>query len=206
MPTITAIQPQVRSENRVNVHLDGKYWISLDIQQVVDLGIRMGLQIDELQKASIEKESSFGKAYAAALNYVSIRIRSEKEIRDYGFRKRWEPELTERVLERLKVKGYLNDAEFARRWAENRQLSKPMSKRRLMQELMKKGIYGEELNVATEDFDEVPLIDRLIEKKAKKYADDREKFIGYLQRQGFSYDVIKDALTRYDERVDEPSV
>lgn len=196
MPRITAIQPQVRSENRVNVHLDGKYWVSLDIQQVIDMGVKVGVEIDEPTKASIEKESSYGKAYAAALNYVSIRIRSEKEIRDYGFRKRWEPELTARVIERLKAKGYLNDADFASRWAENRQLSKPMSRRRLTQELRQKGIQGEELEGALAAFDEAPMLQRLIEKKAAKYKEQPDKLKAYLLRQGFSYDAINAALSQ----------
>ena len=133
------------------------------------MGVKVGLEIDEQAKATIEKESTFGKAYAAALNYVTIRIRSEKEIRDYGFKKHWEPELTDRVIARLKIRGYLNDALFASRWAENRQLSKPMSKRRLTQELRQKGIYGEELDGALHGFDELSMLRRVIEKKAMKY-------------------------------------
>lgn len=194
MPRITAIRPQVRSDSRVNIDLDGKYWVSLDIQQVIDLSIKVGLELDESAQAAIEKEGQFGKAYAAALNYLSIRVRSEKEVRDYGFRKRWEPELTERVVERLKVKGYLNDADFASRWAENRQASKPISKRRLVQELRQKGIAGEELEAVVAGFDEAPLLRRLIAKKAAKYKDQPDKFKAYLLRQGFSYEAIKDAL------------
>lgn len=198
MPRITAIKPQIRSENRVNVHLDGAYWVSLDIQQLVDLGVKVGLEIDDATKASIEKESSFGKSYAAALNYVSIRIRSEKEIRDYGYRKRWEPELAERVIERLKAKGYLNDAVFASRWTENRQLSKPISKRRLTQELRQKGIHGDDLEGALAGFDELAMLRRIIEKKAAKYKEQPDKLKAYLLRQGFSYDAITSALSGRD--------
>lgn len=194
MAIVTAIQPQVRSENRVNVHLDGKYWVSLDIQQVVDLGIKINLEVDDVLKRFIEKESFFGKAYAAALNYVSIRVRSEKEIKEYGFRKKWEPEQTERVIERLRTKGYLNDASFAARWAENRQLSKPMSKRRLEQELRQKGIGSEEVEAALTDFDEKEMLRRVVEKKALKYKDQPDKFKAFLLRQGFSYDAIKEVL------------
>lgn len=199
MARITAIQPQIRAEHRVNVHLDGSYWVSLDIQQVVELGIKVGRDIDEATKALVEKESSFGKAYAAALNYVSIRIRSEKELRDYGFKKRWEPELTERVIERLRAKGYLDDSAFAVRWAENRQLSKPMSRRRLSQELRQKGIRGDDLSAAMEKLDEAAMLRRLIDKKAGKYKDDPTKLTAYLLRQGFSYDLVREALAERDE-------
>ena len=39
---ITDIKQGVRNENRVNIYINGKYSFSLDIAQVVDLGVKVG--------------------------------------------------------------------------------------------------------------------------------------------------------------------
>ncbi len=195
---VTDITAQRRSEQRVNIFLDGAYWVSLDIVQVIDFGISIGREISESQKAKIETESVFGKAYAAALNLISIRFRSEKEIRDYAWRKKWEPEIAERVIERLVAKGYLNDQRFAERWVEGRASTKPMSKRRVAMELAKKGVARDQADQALSTFDDERSLRAVISKKRSRYGD-RQKFIQYLMRQGFAYGDITTALQETEE-------
>ena len=71
--TVTALSPQVRDSDRVNVYIDGKYDFSLDISQVVDLGIKAGQVLSKEELASLKQESEFGKLYARTLEYVLMR-------------------------------------------------------------------------------------------------------------------------------------
>jgi regulatory protein len=103
--------------------------------------------------------------------------------------------LTERVFDRIILKGYVNDEAFAEYWVENRQLRKGISKRKLQAELAAKGVdrsIVEFLLSKTERSDDDE-IQKIIEKKASRY-DDEQKLIAYLARQGFSYDDIKEAI------------
>ena len=84
---ITDIKQAVKNENRVNIFVNGKYSFSLDIAQVVDLGIKKGLIITEEQLADYKKASEFGKAYQRALEWVLTRPRSESEVKDHIIRK-----------------------------------------------------------------------------------------------------------------------
>ncbi len=84
---ITSISVQVRNPDRVNVSVDGKYRLSLDVWQVTELGLRNGAEVTEEELAKWEEESAFGKLYARALEYTMIRPHSAKEIRDYLWRK-----------------------------------------------------------------------------------------------------------------------
>ena len=129
-------------------------------------------------------------------NLVHIRQRSTKEIRDYLWRKQYEPEIAERVMERLEQKGYLRDQQFAKSWVQSRSLTKPMSRRRLSQELSQKGIKDEAKSVALADFDEEAALRQIIEKKGRlsRFRNDKQKFIQYLARQGFSFDLIQSCL------------
>ena len=84
---ITDIKQAVKNENRVNIFVNGKYSFSLDIAQVVDLGIKKGLIITEEQLADYKKASEFGKAYQRTLEWVLTRPRSESEVKDHIIRK-----------------------------------------------------------------------------------------------------------------------
>ena len=44
---ITSLSAQVRNPDRVNISIDGKYRLSLTIGQVVDLGIKPGIEVDD---------------------------------------------------------------------------------------------------------------------------------------------------------------
>ena len=84
---ISSISAQLRDPNRVNVSIDGRFRFSLDIAQIVDLGVKQGQEIDETRLAELEEASQFGKLYARTLEYCLSRPHSEKEVRDYLWRK-----------------------------------------------------------------------------------------------------------------------
>lgn len=211
---ITSISAQKRDKDRINVFVDGKYRFSLGIFQLGDLGIKIGQEYSEDELVAIEEESSFGKLYMRALEYCLMRPHSQRELKDYlyrktrdtrtkegGIRKGVSVALTERVFDRLLEKGYINDEKFAAYWIENRNLRKGSSKRKLSAELSSKGVdrsITERLLGETER-DDVTELQKIIDKKRRRY-DDTQKFMSYLARQGFSYDDIKAALANNDEQ------
>lgn len=215
---ITAITAQQKDKNRVNIMVDGKYRFSLDIYQYADLGIRVGKDYTDEELTELETESQFGKMYARALEYCLMRPHSAREVRDYLYRKTREQKIrnrktgeittkpgigmhiTERVFDRLVEKEYINDNNFARYWVENRNMTKGSSARKMRAELQSKGvdksIIDEQLQ-QSERSDEGE-IKKIIAKKQSRYPD-RQKFMQYLARQGFSYDDIKSALDQDSE-------
>ena len=84
---ITDLKQGVKNPNRVNVFINDKFSFSLDLAQVVDLGIKKGKSITEAELAEYQKASEFGKLYQRALEWVLLRPRSEREVRDYLKRK-----------------------------------------------------------------------------------------------------------------------
>jgi len=209
---ITAITAQVRDKDRVNVSVDGKYRFSLDIMQVIDLGIKIGKDYTEAEMIELENESQFGKLYARTLEYTLMRPHSQREVRDYLYRKTRDTrtklgtvkkgvskELTERVFDRLVQKGYVDDEKFAAFWIENRNLRKGSSMRKLSAELSAKGVDRSIIDnlLSDTDRDDASELQKIIAKKRNRY-DDEQKFMAYLARQGFSYDDIKEALSNED--------
>ncbi len=214
---ITNISVQAKNPDRVNVSVDGVYRFSLDVFQVGELGLKVGKEYSDEELTAFEQESQFGKLYMRALEYTMLRPHSEKEVRDYLWRKTRttmnrrrstgevikrpgvSQEIVDKVFVRLQEKGYVDDEKFARYWVENRNLIKGTSQRKLIAELRAKGIEQRIITIALEGSsrDEVEELRRIVAKKRARY-DDKQKFLAYLMRQGFSYDTIQEVLSQED--------
>lgn len=199
---ITAIKAQIKNTERVSVYLDGKYSFSLTQSQLLELKLHSGMEVSEQELEAFRKASDYGKLLERTMNYVMIRPRSIREVRDYFWRKKADPEVGEQIIQKLESRGYLGDAAFAKSWVRARQLTKPVSKRRLTAELMQKGVRSElieqALNGDSEDnqYDEAQALREIIRKKSKQARyQDEQKLMQYLARQGFGYDLIKNTLS-----------
>lgn len=194
---ITAIRQQERLKGRYSVYVDEKYAFSLSADALLEERLVPGQELDEQQLKSYKKLSADDKAYNLALAYVVRRMRSRHEITDYFRRKKYEPELSQQLLEKLEKLGLVDDHKFAEAWVRNRRLLKPVSKRRLTQELRQKRVGSDTIDAVlqADEADERQVLRELVERKRRqtRYQDD-QKLIQYLARQGFSYDDIKVVL------------
>lgn len=210
---ITNISIQAHNNDRVNISVDGKYRFSLDVFQLTPLSVKVGNEYSESEIADLEKEGEFGKAYSRALEYCLMRPHSSHEIKDYLYRKTKatldkkgnikpgiSTEIAARIYDRLLEKGHIDDMKFASYWVNNRSLKKGVSRRKLISELRVKGVDSsiiEKLLADTgrNDLDEAK---KVVDRKRRHYPDDH-KLTMYLARQGFSYDIAKQALSLNDE-------
>ncbi len=168
---ITDIRQAVRNENRVNVYVNGKYRFSLDVAQVVELGVKVGKVITAEKLAEYQKASEYGKAYQRALEWVLVRPRSVKELREYLKRRR-------RTVEAKERKGsWQKEKEIAEMIAQGDAKAAERMKRKITR------AQGREKY----DFDEL-IVQRLCE---KGYVDD-EKFAEYYVRNRF----VKKGISR----------
>jgi len=76
----------------------------------------------------------------AAARFLEARPRSKSEVRRRLTTLGYRPELTDEVIGRLLVLGYLDDDAFARSWVESRDRAKPRGEHALRRELHLKGV------------------------------------------------------------------
>lgn len=194
---ITDIKQHVKRADRYSIFVDGKYMFSFSELELVNTGVRIGREYTELELDELRDKAVVDKGYDRALMLVMRRPRSQWELRDYLKRKEYNPEVSDKILNMLSDKGYVNDHDFATRWVENRRLLKSTSKRRLIQELRQKRVSDEIIQQVLEadETDEQTVLKDLIAKKRNqtKYKDDI-KLLQYLIRQGYSYGDIKEAM------------
>jgi regulatory protein len=193
---ITDIKQQVKRADRYSIYVDGKYTFSFGESELLNSGIRINMEVTPEGLEELKDKAVLDKGYDRALNYVSLRRRSEWEIRDYLKRKEYPPALANLILNKLSISGYVNDLAFAEAWVRSRRLLKAVSQRRLSQELRAKRVADEIVKqVLDEDeTDESEVLKNLVAKKRQqtRYQDDL-KLMQYLARQGYNYDDIKSA-------------
>jgi len=194
---ITDIKQQVKRPDRYSIYADDTYVFSLSESGLLQLGIRIGQTFGDGELESLKASANFDKLYDLTLRYVAIRLRSRWEIEQYLRRKEASPTDTIDVIERLEANRWINDKTFAEAWVSNRRQLKPVSRRRLEQELRAKRVSNDiVLAVLEEDetSDQDTLAALIERKRGISRYQDPVKLMQYLIRQGYSYHDVKAAL------------
>jgi regulatory protein len=198
---ITALRPTKRDPDRIAVDLDGSFALALPATLVADQRLEVGDALDGERVSTLLAADQASRATEAALVFLGYRPRSEKEVRDRLRRGGYEQDAIDYAISRLHEWRYLDDADFARRWVENRTAHRPRGKRLLQQELRHKGIDTETAREAIDDaeLDETSAAEDLARRRLPAYAGDdpaaiRRRLGAYLARRGYGYDVIRIAL------------
>ncbi|MBZ0307177.1 MAG: RecX family transcriptional regulator [Anaerolineae bacterium] len=196
---ITALDVQKRDKKRVNVYLNGEFAFGLNTLDAALL--KVGQQLSAEEVAALQARDTAATAYDQALRYLSYRIRSSTELRDYLHQKGYHDTLITEVIERLTELNYLNDLEFARAWVRNREEFHPRGASALRFELRQKGLSSEIVEEVLAEFDPFESAYRAAQKKARSLrGKNRETFRqqvgGFLMRRGFGYDTVNSVLQK----------
>lgn len=144
------------------------------------------------------------KIYNRILRFATLRPRSEKEVHLWFKRKKVYPELAERVFNRLKSLGLVDDTAFAKWWVDQRLTFHPKSRRALSVELRQKGVDREIIEQALEVVDDKSVASSLVRRRLLRLVclqtEVRQKKLSdFLARRGFSWETIKEVI---DNEVD----
>ena len=155
-----------------------------------------------------EESKEVTLARNSAYRYLSYRPRSYAEVEQKLSDKGFGNAVVNTVLSYLVRLGYLNDEKFADQWVQSRVRLRGLGRRRIQQELRDKGVDREIVrrtlaDVLTADL-EVETARKAAEGKLRTMKSvDREtrrrRLAGFLERKGFSYDVIHDVLRNIDK-------
>jgi len=206
MPIITALKVQKRNKERVGLYLDDEYAFSLPVMEAAKL--RRGQCLTEAEMEALIHEDEIQHAVNRAVRFLSYRPRSAEEVRRYLVKKTLPDSVIAVALDRLRQRGYLDDAAFARFWIENRSSFKPMAPRALCYELRQKGVDADICNALVEELDVDDAAYRAAVKQIWRYrGKTRQEFKrrlgGMLQRRGFDNGVIHDVIRRLQAELDE---
>lgn len=197
---ITSIERNKKNGNKVSVYIDGCFAFSMPEEDYIRLNIYEKAEISQEDIENIKYNVNFRSARAAAVRYLSLRLRSEKELElkleTLGF----DRETIKRVVDDLKALGYINDKIYAQKYIFDRSKLKPKSKKLLKMELKSRGVSEDIIDNVFEgwEIDEVTVAQGLIKRKFGKYDLSDEKTLNkikvFLKHRGFGYSVISEAI------------
>lgn len=160
---------------------------------------RLGGCIDGEQLAALTAQSVYNRAHDTALYWLGQRDFSGKELEKKLTAGGTPPEVAAAVTERLRQVGLLDDAAYARRAARSLTQYKQYPRRRVEQELLRRGIDRQTAREAVEetDSDDFQQALALVQKKYYNKLTDRDlrqKTVAALARRGYSFEVARRAV------------
>lgn len=206
---VSKIQYQKRDPSRVNIYLDGEFFCGISLNTVASENLYEGLNIDDSVVQRILEKDLKSRFLTRVTEYISRTPKTEFQVRRYlkelKFKKKdiWFKEdisldwdiFFEDIVKVLKDYKYINDEIFARTFVQSRVRNKPRGKNILVMELMSKGVSKDIANqVCDEEVgDELELIKKTFNKRFKesKFNFKDIKMVSFLQRKGFSWDLIE---------------
>jgi regulatory protein len=133
---------------------------------------------------------------------------SAAELRSFLERKRVEPAAIEDAVEELTAAGFVDDARYARRFAEDKRELERWGSERIARDLRRRGIPPDLIERALDNQDpdsELSTALLLLEKRLPPPRDDRdrERAWRFLIRRGYGAEIAYDAVRRHERGGDE---
>jgi len=200
----------MRGDEEYTVIFDTDARFTLTETTVAEFRLYVGKHLAAIDLMALRGADAHQRATEAAARHLGLRPRSTREIEEYLRGKGFMPEAVDAAVTRLTERGYLDDAAFAKWYAENRAEFRPRGPNLLRQELRRKGIATETVDETltaqadTTDVDAQALA--LARKRAEilvrggyDTATITRRLQGLLARRGYGYDVVRTVLRALKE-------
>ena len=193
------------SPERVSLELDSGEEIKATLSLAAELRLFAGKALEDAELESLRASAALSLCKARAVELLSYRPMSAKELRDKLTQKGESPEAAASAVDWLCEKGLLDDGRYAgmvvRHYA-----AKGYGQSRVRQELQRRGVSRELWEEALRELPEPEdKLDAYLASKLKD-PDDRaqvQKVSAALIRRGFSWEEIRAALARYRDGMEE---
>lgn len=203
MPVITKIESQKKSEDRVNIYVDEKFFMAIYKELVFTFNLKKGDIIEEDNLRKILKDEMFLKGKNKALNILSKASQSEKKIRE-KLKDDFEEDTIDDVVDFLKKYNFINDNELASKIVITNVNLNKYGKNKIKQNLYNKGLEKSSIDEALSEIDYDLEFENALYLAEKRYdrvkkEDPKKayaKVANHLAYKGFSYDIIKSVLNK----------
>jgi regulatory protein len=207
---ITDVQTQRKRAERRSIFINGEFAFGISEESYVRYALFRGREVTQAFLDEVRQAEEHYQARQSALRFLQRRMRSVQEIERKLAEKDFPPETIAATLEFLRQYGMIDDDAFARAYVNDQLIRRPLGRRRLEQELRKKGIEkeaaGQTVSSMLGDDDELANALAAAEKKLGTLRKDdprkRERSLAnFLAGRGFTWGVIATVLGRLRERI-----
>lgn len=194
-------------KDKIHIYIDGEYLLTVDEIFWFSCGLVSGDEINEEELTAFEEAAGSRRAFNSALNSLDYRDHSEKEIRAKLLRKH-DADYVDEAVEKLIELDLVNDERYAENYARELFERKKFGKMRIKSELRAKGISADIANAAVDELfeeEEPDNVQRIVDIIGKRYYNrmnneiGRKKVFSALQRMGYSFSDIREAMSEFSD-------
>ena len=206
---VTSTEPQKNNKHRISVFVDNEYAFSLDETDAFFHKIKPGREITQKEIENLTMEGNYTKARDKALDILSRKSVSEKELSDKLYEKGYDKAVVTEVIGEMKTLGYVDDFEYAKLFLEHCRM-KMWGHKKISYEMKMKGISEDIIREVLsecdfhDDTDEV--CNAVISKYGKADLKDiktRAKITRYLASRGYDFSFIDSVYQRLIREVSD---
>ncbi len=199
---ITKIENQKRHKNRMSIFLDGEFAFGIDAFHCYALKLKEGDEISSSMLSEIKQKILFEDAKNRALKLLSSRSYTTRDMKKKLLDYTGDETATEKTLVFLAEYRFLDDADYARRFARDCLNLKRLGKRSIRAKLLEKGIAPDLADKVLEELSGDEILAENMEKLLIKKLNGNFEFKNlmkakrYLVSKGYSFDEIDRAINK----------
>lgn len=192
------------NNGQYKIYLSDGTIIKINSDVIINNNLLYKKEIDNTLLNKILKENDNANIYNKCVKYISVRLRSKKEIIDYL--KKSNIDNTADIIDKLTKNNLINDEVFTKAFIKDKINFTSYGPYRIRQELNKYNIDNEIIDKYINDIDEEILIDKVDKqinkmiKSNRKYSGNilKSKIYNNLYNNGFDKDMIINVLNNYN--------
>lgn len=195
---ITSIKEQKYNGKRYNIYIDYKFSFSASDEDIIKYSLTEDKNIENEELESLIKKCEETKAYSYALNLLSIKDYTSKDIKTKLKLKQYSDQTIQSVLSRLESYDFVNDEKYVKKYIDYSLNIKKIGKNKILFDLQNKGIKSS--NIESIEIDEAIQYSNaysLALKKVKSISNNtkiQDKVFRYLLSKGYDFDLIRKVL------------
>ena len=162
---------ELSKKNNYNIYLDNGEVITLNEKVITENELLIKKEIDKELYEKLFIDNRIYELYEIAVKYISVRLRSIKEIKEYLLKKESNKEIINKVCNKLIKNNYLDDNRFAKAYIKDKLNFTTMGDYKIRKELERLGVDNNIIESNISDIDSGIIeskIRKIIEKDLKK--------------------------------------
>lgn len=192
------------NNGQYKIYLSDGTILKINSDVIINNNLLYKKEMDNTLLNKILKENDNANIYNKCVKYISVRLRSKKEIIDYL--KKLNIDNTADIIDKLTKNNLINDEVFTKAFIKDKINFTSYGPYRIRQELNKYNIDNEIIDKYINDIDEEILIDKVDKqinkmiKSNRKYSGNilKSKIYNNLYKNGFDKDMIINVLNNYN--------
>ncbi|UDI77949.1 recombination regulator RecX [Staphylococcus taiwanensis] len=213
MPKITKIEVQKKNKERFNLFLDGEFEMGIDVDTLVKFNLKKDRIVEVSEMEQIQKYEHYRLGVNIAIQYLSYKKRTEKEVRQHLEKSEINETAIQQVIDYCYKEKYINHEDYAESLKNTMINTTDKGPEVYKQKLYQVGIEPQIINKYVELYENeqpieavINVANKILKTKKGPAVKLKQKVLQSLLQKGYSMEVAQQALDALDFSQDDETI